>query len=86
MAKITSYKHAKKLYFIYAAIGILLMLIAQSPFSTTVKWVLMVLGGLLIIGAFVWVIAFYKCPICQSHLPVSQGLPDYCPTCGKKLE
>lgn len=81
MAKITNYKYARKLYFIYAGTSILFMLIAQSLTSTTIIWILMVLGGLLVLGAFVWVIVS-----CQSLLPLSYGFLNYCPYCSKELE
>jgi hypothetical protein len=85
MRKLTKYRYAKKVYFAFVTIGLLLLIIAQSPFTKLVQFIIMLLGALFILGAFIWVFIFYKCPFCHDSLPFSQDLPEYCPSCSEKL-
>jgi hypothetical protein len=85
MDKLTSFRYAKRIYWVFIIIGILLLLSSQIPISSLVKFLLFAFGAMFILGAFVWVFIYNKCPHCHTSLPFSGGLPEYCPSCGEKI-
>ena len=85
MKKFFNYKYGRKMFFIFAAIGTLFLIVAQCGFSKTIQLILMIIGAVFVLGGYLWMFILYKCPHCDTRFPWDGGLPNHCPSCGEKL-
>ncbi|MGL4790242.1 MAG: hypothetical protein ACRCW1_02440 [Anaerotignaceae bacterium] len=44
------------------------------------------IGVIAMLGGILQALIFYKCPNCKSHFNIRGRKPDYCPSCGCKLD
>ena len=49
-------------------------------------WIIVGLLILCILASTAVVLFWYKCPHCNTRLPIRAGNIDYCPYCGEKLD
>ncbi len=82
-----NFKKADKLCNILSLLGIGLALSLYLFEEINALFTILIMVAVaLVAGALMVKIMYYKCPHCQNWLPFRSKVPEYCPSCRKKLE
>lgn len=74
-----------KIYLTSFALGTFIGLMSSQFSVSVVGSIGMIIGIVLIVGAFTWQILFLKCPRCGFRFHMKRPLSNHCPDCGERI-
>ena len=79
------HRKARKIYWLFLAIGSIVMVLGALVPDETLQKIIIGLGVVVFMIGFILALCFIRCPYCRGLLNLKGFSPDYCPHCGKKI-